>query len=227
MKEVELFPAIAKLYEEQEVFAEVDMYGKRPDVVVRDTENHIRVIEMKTSLNKQLLIQVYYWMNRANYVYIAVPKPKQKRKNQYLSEILAKGIGVIYVDGESAEVYREGKFREIHPSYSSIWDRRLIPAFKDEIGGSEASGGVLTMYKHMINQIKRFMMRTRKEYTAQELVKFVPEISDHYSNPVQSIRSALSDFEGDWCKKSHRGQRVLFKAQIKRTPIKKKFEKFD
>lgn len=226
MKEVELFPAIAKMYENYEIFAEVPMYGKRPDVVVK-LEDSILVIEMKTSLNKKLLIQVIYWSTRANYIYIAVPKPKQKRRNPYLSEILARGIGVIYVDGTDAQVFKEGKFREINLYQKSIWDKRLIPVFKDEVGGSEATGGVLTMYKHMIQQIQRLMIRTKKEYTAQDLVKLVPEISEHYANPVQSIRHALREWEGDWCKRSMRGQKAIFKAHIKRTPIKKKFENLD
>lgn len=227
MKEIELFPAICELYSKEEIFAEVPIYGKRPDVVIKSIDGKIVVIEMKTSLNKQVVNQAEYWLNKSHYVFVAVPKPVIKSRTNYLSRLLAEGVGVIYISEGKAEIHREARYKDISCYYENIWNKRLVSAFKDTIGGSDVSNGVLTMYKVMIQQIQKLMIKTRKEYTAQDLVKLVPEISEHYSDPVQSIRTALSNYESSWCKRSMRGQRAIFKAQIKRTAIKKKFENPD
>lgn len=92
-----------------EVYQEVDA-GCRADIV--GTRDHVCcIVEVKTTLSTDLCAQVMEWRRRraANYIYIAVPRPKlptgfrsqYSRGKLFLYEILEeKGIGILEVKSD-------------------------------------------------------------------------------------------------------------------------------
>lgn len=96
MKEVDLSESVVKHFESLGYTVNCEVKGC--DIVARK-EDYLIAVEIKRGFNAKLLFQVMDRQNFADEVYIAIPKPKQLRKDaakiRKLAQIL--NFGLIYV----------------------------------------------------------------------------------------------------------------------------------
>ncbi len=116
LKETDLFKPVKELLEnsDMEVYTEVPCGGGRADIV--GIKNKIiTVVELKTSLNLQLLQQSYDRLGHANYVFMAIPHTKNGIPRIARTLCRRDGIGIIeifnkYSDLADASVSIPAKF---------------------------------------------------------------------------------------------------------------------
>lgn len=209
MKESDLYEPVVELFHGGNVYPEVVVGRKRPDIVVKQGSD-IVVIELKTSLSLALIEQAYHWVGKCDLVYVAIPAPR--RFNKFAVRLLTdKGIGVIVVQGSKAYVHRTATKQT---NKIIKWERYLHEFYKqNESGGT--NGEYITPYKFMIQCIREYMQGLDNEITLQELIKQVDErydqvISKHYGSPESSLRKALTEYEREWCDRTKLRGRVYF-----------------
>lgn len=216
MKESDLFVYLKNYFEvnpSNEIFTEVvGLFGGRPDIVVRN-KKLITIIEMKTTLSMDLLEQVMNWRYRANYIYIAIPRPK-KMINRFAYNILKEnGIGILYVEIPKSKVEMEFLNNgEIEHRYyvteylrpklfrvnSENWEDKLKDIYRCEnnIEGGSRGKGYNTPYKAMIHDVKKYIHRNKNApIPLKELIETLSCVRQHYSNPKASLYSALTTIE--------------------------------
>jgi hypothetical protein len=218
MKEIELYPAIHELFDtpSTEIFTEVPAFRRRPDIVLRQG-NIITTIEMKTSLSIQLIEQAIYWIGKAHIVYIAVPARKRGEINVSTQKhLMDKGIGIILVNPDKNTAWIHTKAKPSTTRYD--WSSKLLDIYKgsDYAGGS--AGAYMTPYKHMMNLVKKYIFNNPK-VSADDIIKNVKEVGEHYRHPHSSLTKALTEYE-HWCFIVRPGVRNLYYTKITRTPIK-------
>lgn len=158
MEEKELYPSIKAFFQSQSF----DVYGEVKDIdVVAKSGDHIVAIELKTSLNLELILQGSKRQRLTDDVFLAVPKPtgrmqrgKSFKDKLYLIKRL--GLGLIYVDTSFKPhkiiVAFEPSLLDIKRSQQRFKKKRetlfkeLDARHKDyNIGGSR--GKIITAYK--------------------------------------------------------------------------------
>lgn len=216
MLESDLFIYLKNYFElnpYNEIFTEVvEVSSGRPDIVVKNSNGLITIVEMKTTISMTLLEQAINWRYKTNYIYIAVPKPK-KRINDFVLRILHDyGIGLLLIDVPSKEYLKYLKSKQdyadlvveyIKPKffrnkYVQRWNCKLCDFFKykNNVNGGIKGGGYNTPYKVLINDVKKNIYRKKnKPISLSELIENIPYISHHYNNPKAGLYNALTNIE--------------------------------
>lgn len=216
LKETDLYEPVTKLFPSGNIYPEVVVYSHRPDIVVEEElgeHKTITIVELKTSLSLALIEQAYHWINKGDYIYVAIPRPK--KVNSFAVRLLSsKGIGVIVVDKWGAQIYKKA----IKQDRCSIkWDNMLHEFYKlNECGGTD--GEYMTSYKFTIQCVREYLSTQKKSQTIKDIVKGVDKlydgvVSSHYRNPESSLRKALTEYETEWCKRSKVGGRIHFSTK--------------
>lgn len=129
MWESDLFPPLREWLEERGyiVYSEVDpaeaavpyMYVGRADVVAVNGPV-LSIVEMKKTMCLELIGQAFSWKGFANYIYVAVPRPKRGFNRHAMRLLEKEGIGVLAVE--------HGWVQQIH---KPKLDRKAITAWRN------------------------------------------------------------------------------------------------
>lgn len=225
IQESDLFPYLRDYFlqdPKNEIFTEVcGCGGPRPDIVVRNG-SVITVVEMKTSLSMKLLEQAFQWRYKANYVYIAIPKPKTSINGFVLKILNDYGIGLLTIDVSENKFIKEhqeeldgdlswyvdndftccAKFFRVGGDKQYMYFRwkdvlQDMYRYENNCNGGNRGGGYNTPYKCMIDDVKRFIKyRRNNEWTLlKDILDNVESVLSHYSSPKSSLYSALTTIE--------------------------------
>lgn len=209
MKESDLFPYLQDYFQSNpcnEIFTEVvGLKGGRPDMVIRN-QDVITIIEIKTSLSMSLIEQAMNWRYKADYVYIAIPKPIYEINSSSFKILRDNGIGILVINVPTVrkmkyKFYVTQLLKPIefeNPIRRSSWNECLKDIYRCEnnVKGGNSGGGYNTPYKAMILNVKRYIYEnSNAPICIKELVKNVPSVKAHYSNPKASLYRALTKIE--------------------------------
>lgn len=212
IKETDLFPPVKKWLEDKgfKVYSEVSpkRCNARADIVAIQDKITV-VVELKTSLNLDLMEQCVAWKHRAHYIYAAVPKPKEF--NQYsLSLLRQEGIGLLPVEfnyngvgwcKESALIVPK-LHRKISPILYDWLGKHQEQYEKSEVQGGNYGGGYLTPYTLTINKVKDFLISWSNSGKWISMDAILKHCETHYSTPRPSLNKALREYEKEWCETS-------------------------
>lgn len=220
MQEQDLFDPIKEWLEEKgyEVYAEVEMPFGRADVVGKNHPAYC-VVEMKTSLNLEVISQAIRWQGMFHYIYIAVPRrrrPIPAIANKILHE---NRIGLLEVDVNYVWTRIPARYNRPYYPYSKKISKYLYEEQKTWVKGGSNEGGYVTPYKITMSRIKEYLKRQRYRYhgieeedggwrTINEILEYC---ETHYQNPKSSLAKALQDFENDWCESKKENGKLFFR----------------
>jgi hypothetical protein len=203
IKETELAAVVVDWLESQDwnVYQEVQFPGTGSADILAIKNDHIWVIETKTSFSFQVIAQAIQW--EVSYRSVGVPENRRRDRGRTLAFQTCKHleIGVIEVNVSNREVYNteptlhEGRFVEIAEKQIL---RELTIYHKNGVAGS-TSGGAITPYKVTIMKVKEFIA-ANPGCTLKDIVSHIG--NGHYSSESSaknSLRSALENWEKDWC----------------------------
>lgn len=142
-----------------DVYPEVPMRGGICDFVVKAPPVFIAV-EVKTSMNMDVLAQAVDKIGYANYIYVAVPHGKGRGFVETVCK--SYGIGILYYNHNADEIterLRPKLFRKIVKPELQDW-------MKQSIAGSQSVR--MTAFKHFINELYKHLTQ-RNGATYQEL----------------------------------------------------------
>ncbi|MEE9448034.1 MAG: DUF2161 family putative PD-(D/E)XK-type phosphodiesterase, partial [Arenicellales bacterium] len=152
IKETDLYPPIRNYFVQQgyEVKGEV----KHCDVVAMRGDEPPLVVELKTTLNLELIMQAADRLSLTPNVYIAFPSSAPLWKRQWRRlRVLCKrlGVGVLTVEGKALKV----KVRLVPAPYHSRGSKkrlkRLVTEFEGRVGDQNAGGSthktIITAYR--------------------------------------------------------------------------------
>jgi hypothetical protein len=220
MQEQDLFDPIKGWLEEKgyEVYAEVEMPFGRADVVGKNHPAYC-VVEMKTSLNLEVISQAIRWRGLFHYIYIAIPRRK-RRVPSFANKILHDNrIGLLEVDGDYVRTAVPARYNRPYYPYSKKVNNYLYEEQKTWVKGGSNGGGYVTPYKITMSRIKEYLKRERYWYngikkedggwrTINEILEYC---ETHYQNPKSSLAKALQDFENDWCESKKENGKLFFR----------------
>ena len=165
MKESDLYLPLKRFLESQnyEVKGEVE----NCDVVaVRGTESPV-VVELKQTLNLDLILQAVERLSLTHKVYIGIPKQCRvlnRRKKRIVKLLRMLGLGLVVIDpavsgGEVTPVLDPGGYR---PRKSKFRRERLLGEFAKRVGdpnlgGTDGRKGIMTAYRQRVLSIARFL----------------------------------------------------------------------
>ncbi|MCW3793867.1 hypothetical protein OM416_19935 [Paenibacillus sp. LS1] len=239
MKETELFaPVKAWLeYGGSIVFSEIQPHKgtlRRADVLGLHGDI-VTVVELKKSLNLDVMGQCVEWEPHAHLIYAAVPEPIQHKRmklshgkhiHKFAERIMRQyGIGLLYVGemGQVEIVLRPRLNRRITsllPESINEYHESLSPE------GGTSGGGYITTYRTTMLRLREFLLRMHDRYDSVRL-KYSKEIQDgwtpmnvildqcttHYSSPKSSLGTALLKFEKDWCESTIINRRRYYRVR--------------
>jgi hypothetical protein len=145
------------------------------------------IIEAKIAFSLSLLEQAYAWVNLAHYVSVVISR--RRLRNTMFAEHLCRsvGIGVIYVDSDSA-VYETLPPR-LHRS-AALSARRAISELHQDMKkytpGGRSSDGFSTPWKRTMDAVQEYIVEN-PGCTIREIIDVVPT---HYSNS-RTARSSI------------------------------------
>ena len=212
MKESDLFTPVKILLEENmhcNVYAEVANFD-----VVGIGKSYGIIVEMKKSLTWKLIEQAKSAIGLADYVFIAIPKPRTYTNRIASSYLKQDGIGIIYVNEEMAYVHSWGKRHKTRQG-RSLRDY-VLPHHKLTTGGVKSGNGP-TEYSITIDRIKeclRFHYRNDGWMTVDEILE---KVQTHYSNPKPSVMATLqAHWNQDWCETKIEKRKRYFRLKKER-----------
>lgn len=180
MKESDLYLPLKRFLESQnyEVKAEVQDCDA---LAVRGKETPV-VVELKLSLNLNLVLQAVERLSLTPKVYIAIPKQctilnRRRRHIIKLLRMLGLGLLVIDLDEETSSVKVIIDPGEYRPRKSKHRQERLLGEFikrvgDPNLGGIEKRKGIMTVYRQRALAIARFLQKqgpTKASHIARTL----------------------------------------------------------
>ena len=180
MKESDLYPPLKKFLESQgyQVKGEV---GDCDALALRGEETPV-VVELKLSLNLDLILQAVERLSLTPKVYLGVPgrcKVLQRRKKRIIKLLRMLGLGLLAIDpdggsGAVAVLLDPGRYR---PRPSKHRRERLLGEFARRVGdpnqgGQDKRKGILTAYRQQALALARFLEErgpAKAAQAAQEL----------------------------------------------------------
>ena len=180
MKESDLYPPLKRFLESQDY----QVKGEIQDcdvVAVRGDEAPV-IVELKLSLNLNVLLQAVERLSLTQKVYIGVPRQckilgKQRRHMLKLLRML--GLGLVLIDVERVAINVEVLLDpgEYKPRKSKHRQERLLGEFikrvgDPNLGGSEKRKGIMTAYRQRALLIARFLQEqgpTKASIVAQTI----------------------------------------------------------
>jgi hypothetical protein len=204
IKESDMYEPLKQwfLSNDYDVYSEVEANAHRADIVCKK-EHTITVVEMKTSINLELIEQVYNWRYKANYIYAAVP---MSTKNLSFGRKLLKeaGIGLILmdIDTHGSQPYCSRICLEflahLFRKTTTPWSEILLPEFRYNTGGSNKKHLIMSKYKIMMEHVRGELARHPQGMSIDELTE---NVCTYYANPKSSLYNALTKYEKEWCEK--------------------------
>lgn len=180
MKESDLYPPLKQFLESQKY--EVKGEVKDCDVLaVRDNEQPV-VVELKLSLNLDVILQAVERLSLTSKVYIGVPDNSNilKRKRKRVLRLLRMlGLGLIVIDPAPKKAIVQVLIDpgEYKPRKSKIHQERLLGEFAKRVGDPNPGGmqkrkGIMTAYRQRALAIAQFLQEngpTKAALIAEEL----------------------------------------------------------
>lgn len=213
MKEYEMFEHVKNILRESihctNIYAEVGTF----DIVALKGSISI-VVEMKKQLNFKVIEQAIRAKHCADYIFIAVPLPKQPHSKVAINLLKQEGIGLIYTTNES---YKYDS--QINGSHIKFWGirvreksydiKRLINhEFHSRTVAGVKSGEGITQYSEMIDSIKLYLKR--KDWVPIEQI--LEDIQTYYNNPKPSLMQTLkSEWNKEWCEWKIENRKTYFR----------------
>lgn len=210
MKEIDLFEPIKKQLIEigcDEIYAEV----LNRDVVAF-MGNRTIIVELKKQLNFKVIEQAIEGRKRADYTFVAVPFPKTPHSKLAIQLLKENGIGLIYLlDTTYTGMVASFKFWGSRNKRPDDIKKHIKPHHTRTIGGSKGGEGP-TEYSDMIDDIKRFMRRTNKWVSVDEILENASTIGVYYKRPKESIMTTLkANWNTGWCERSIINRKTHFR----------------
>lgn len=180
MKESELYLPLKQFLESKnyEVKAEVQSCDV---LAIKDEEEPI-IVELKLSLNFDVLLQAVDRLTLSSAVYIGIPKDcksfkKKRKKSIKLLKMLGFGLILIGEDENSVDVIVEPT--EYRPRKSKQKKARLLDEFQKRegdpnIGGMSTKKGVLTSYRQRALKVAEYL----KEHGQNKASNISKEINE-------------------------------------------------
>ena len=203
-----MFLPVKSLLEEKmhcEVYAEVADFD-----VVGIGNTYGIIVEMKKNLTWKLIEQAQSAIGLADYVFIAIPKPRSYGNRIAASYLKQDGIGVIYVTDNHAYVHSWGKRHRTRERGKPLRDY-VLPHHKKTTGGAKSGDGP-TEYSVTIDSIK-FLLQYRHQNGGWMTVDEILEsVQTHYSNPKPSVMATLqAHWNQEWCESKLENRRRYFR----------------
>ena len=160
MKESDLYPPLKRLLEAQGYQVKGEVHGC--DVLaVRAGEPPV-VIELKVSLNLDVVLQAVTRLTLTSKVYLGIPAgcgPFERRRKSVLKLLRMLGLGLVVIDLKSAGAARVVLDPGVYtPRRSKPRQERLLGEFgrragDPNLGGSQTRGGIVTAYRQRAVEI--------------------------------------------------------------------------
>ncbi|MFE8701066.1 hypothetical protein ACFYKX_10715 [Cytobacillus sp. FJAT-54145] len=216
MKECQLFVPVKTFLEQAgyTVYSEVCPFGGgwRADVV-GISGKIVTVVEMKKSLNFEVIHQALQWKPYAHHVYIAIPRGRKWIHPYVKKLLLQEGIGLIEVHPPNhltSEPFAAGYLtpKLTRSIQSDLRDFIGHDVLANPVGGTN-EGGYVTPYKRTMEQVKTLLRRKpRKWFSLNEIIE---EVHTHYHSPKSSLAQALLSLEKDWCETKLENRRRYYR----------------
>jgi len=186
MKESDLYPPLKRFLESQGYTVKGEVLDCDA-VAVRGDEAPV-IVELKLSLNLNVVLQAVERLSLTPKVYIGVPKLRilAKRRRRIVKLLRMLGLGLLVIDPEResggvAVFLDPGQYQ---PRQSKRRRERLLGEFTKRVGdpnlgGSERSRGVMTAYRQRALAIAEFLQKegaTKASRIAQALQE--PKVRD-------------------------------------------------
>lgn len=166
MKESDLYLPLKYFLESQGYIVKAEV--KDCDVMaIRDDEAPV-IVELKLSLNLDVILQCVDRLSLSSKVYIGVPrecKSFKKRKKQVAKLLKMLGLGLILIDSKSSKTSAIDILIdpcEYKPRKSKHKKERLLAEFEKRVGdpnlgGMEKRKGILTSYRQRALKIAQYL----------------------------------------------------------------------
>lgn len=191
LKETDLFNPVKELLFEvgcSDVYAEV--LGRD---VVAFMGNRSIIVELKKQLGFKVIEQAIEGRKRADYTFVAAPQPKTPHSKLAIQLLKEYGIGLIYlIDSRYLGLSAVFEFWGKRNKRPEDIRKHIKPHHSRTIGGSKGGEGP-TEYSDLIDDIKRFMKRSNKWVSVDELLENVSSIGSYYKRPKESIMTTLKE----------------------------------
>ncbi|MBE0582770.1 MAG: hypothetical protein IH612_03295 [Desulfofustis sp.] len=165
MKEVDLYPSVKRFLESQNYEVKGEVHDC--DVVaVRPGDTPV-IVELKLSLNLEVVLQAVERLSLTSVVYICIPNKSKlltKRRRQIFKLLRMLGLGLIVVNGERGDslvsvLIDPGDYR---PRRSKQRRERLLGEFVKRVGDPNSGGkdkrtGIMTAYRQRALAIALFL----------------------------------------------------------------------
>jgi len=165
VRESDLYLPLKRLLESQRYEVKAEVHDC--DVLaVRDTETPV-VVELKLTLNLDVVLQAVERLSLTPKVYIGVPADSAvlKRRRKHIVKLLRMlGLGLVAIDphgaSRSAQVLLDPD--EYRPRKSKYREERLLGEFvrrvgDPNLGGTQKRGGIMTVYRQRALDIARLL----------------------------------------------------------------------
>ncbi|MEK3956100.1 MULTISPECIES: hypothetical protein [unclassified Psychrobacillus] len=204
MKESDMFQPVKDLLHQKlgcaHVYAEVGVYD-----VVGLLENVNIIVEMKKQMSFKVIEQARRAAGLADYVFVAIPKPKASINSMAVSLLKQEGIGLILVGVRGAKIQFWGRR---HRRKGGKGIRSQIRSHHKETIGGVKSGEGPTEYSVTIEKIKDYLQR--KDWVTVDDI--VVNVETHYKNPRASIGTTLkASWNASWCERKKEGRKTYFR----------------
>lgn len=186
------------------------------------------IVEMKTSLTLSLLRQAYYAIERAEYVYIAIPKKRGWKEYKFVETIFLDQhkIGVLEVDMETklVRVKKQAGFQR-HAKRRGYDLRKYIKEYSHLNAGGITTKEKVTEYSVTIGQIEKYLKRQKQALGQSNLFgemtdsaykwvtvdEILQHCETHYMSPKPSVMQTLqAKWNRDWVEsKKQNGKRYF------------------
>ncbi|MFS0815508.1 hypothetical protein ABC382_00870 [Lysinibacillus sp. 1P01SD] len=177
------------------------------------------IVELKKQLSFKVIEQAIRSKENADYVFVAVPKPKTYHSNLAKQLLKENGIGLIYVEeseyfGETSNatniVFWARRNKKITRSIINSIDKK----FHSETIGGVKSGENPSHYDYMIDEIKWYLRRSKGWVTIDDLLDNLASPHSMYRKPKESLMQTLRGYwNEDWCERKVINRRTHFKLK--------------
>lgn len=200
LKETDLSNPVSNYFQsvfpECEIFYEVKSYGSRKiDIVIRTKEGLIISVELKLSLNLQVIHQAHTNTDFSHFTFIAIPKKSVMRikKDFIVSICKALNIGVIVVGNSYQDFKTESYFHETTEKTPKK-KLKLLEGQKTFSQGGESGGACYTEFKQTCENIVKFLDTCANKSCSFDYL--IDNIQHHYKNKP-SAKSSLKKYIAD------------------------------
>ncbi len=165
MKEADIYPPVKRFLESQDYQVKGEVHDC--DVVAVHTEGMVVVVELKLSLNLEVVLQAVERLSLTPLVYICIPNRSKllvRRRRQIFKLLRMLGLGLLVVNGESEDslvsvLVDPGDYR---PRRSKQRRERLLGEFVKRVGDPNRGGinrraGIMTAYRQRVLAIAQYL----------------------------------------------------------------------